>query len=171
MKPEISLALTVTILVLLGIPPYLHPQSLDCTDAIHIGCNPAITVSGDTTGKPNNVNSYTGVTWDESGPEDIYTVEPDGIGDIYAILTMLSADLDVFLLDECDETTTLGFGSNTAHVFNADTGTYYIVVDGYDGAEGSYDLTIHMSCSATSTPTPTGTWYTFTRRSGLHGRN
>ena len=88
--------------------------ALDCSGAVDLGCVSSVTVSGDTTGKTSSVTTYNCVTWPEDGPEDVYIIRPDGTGNIDAVLTMMTADLDVFILSACDETTCLAYGNTNA---------------------------------------------------------
>lgn len=64
-------------------------------------------------------------------------------------LTNLSADLELFLLDACDRSRCLAFsqeGGTTNEIITANLapGEYYIVVDGYNGAVGTYDLSVQF---------------------------
>jgi hypothetical protein len=53
--------------------------------------------------------------------------------------------LDTFILSSCDENSTLAYGDEVASFSNAPPSTYFIVVDGYQRASGSY--TLDISCS------------------------
>lgn len=127
----------------------VNPGTLDCSAVIQAGVGG--TFFGDTTGAPFNVHRYSCVNWNESGPERIYRVASTRIGTIRATLRNLTADLDVFILAACDETTCLVAGESfplagidQATLENAPLGTYYVVVDGYAGAHGPYTLTIEV---------------------------
>jgi hypothetical protein len=54
----------------------------------------------------------------------------------------MTADLDVFFLGSCDEADCLYYGNSTFTTMCLDPGTYYIVVDGYNGATSDYTLTV-----------------------------
>jgi hypothetical protein len=108
-------------------------------------------VSGDTTGRANHIDDYDCVGWDESGPEVVYSLDlPTALAPytITATLSDLSVDLDVFLLstEGCYAGDCAGDTSNpdgdTATATGVTGGTYYIVVDGYSGAAGSYTLSV-----------------------------
>lgn len=80
--------------------------------------------------------------WLMTGPEDVYKLETSG-GDFYAYVGTDGQDLDIFLLRVS------GFGledlecvASGNQVINTtiDEGTYYLVVDGYQGASGNYVL-------------------------------
>lgn len=49
----------------------------------------------------------------------------------------------------------LAYGDRYLNYTTNSAGLYYLVVDGYQGAIGSFDL--HISCPARPTPTPAAT--------------
>lgn len=117
---------------------------LDCSAAISTSCGGSY--RGDTTGAPSNVTYYNCARWQESGPEEVYVLTTETTGDIIATLNDLSSvDLDVFILASCDGMSCLAYGENAAKYRNAPPGTYYIVVDGYKGASGSYTLSVRCT--------------------------
>ena len=80
--------------------------------------------------------------WSESGPERVHAIIVTSPTTLIASLSNLGGnDLDVFILTSCSSGSCLAFGDNTASA-NVGPGTYYIVVDGYQGAVGSYTLTL-----------------------------
>jgi hypothetical protein len=108
-------------------------------------------ISGDTTGRASHIEDYGCVGWYESGPEVIYSLDlPTTFAPytITAALSDLSVDLDVFLLstDGCYTGNCAGVTSSpdgdTATATGVAGGTYYIAVDGYFGAAGSYTLSV-----------------------------
>ena len=124
---------------------------LDCGAAVATSCGGAY--QGDTTDAPSNVTYYNCARpWQESGPEDVYVLTTADSGDIVATLDDISVDLDVFILSYCDAMSCLAYGDNAAKYRNGPPGTYYIVVDGYKGASGSYTLRVRcgkgLDCSA-----------------------
>ena len=115
-------------------------RALDCTGAILSGCN--IVVPGDNTGGPTNVDEYSCVPWNESGPEVVYElVIPFSPTTVTVTLSDMSADLDIFLLSTCHEDACITY-ANTSFTVPLTAGTYYLVVDGFLGAVSSYTLTI-----------------------------
>ena len=76
---------------------------LDCANAIPIACGEQ--VSGDNTGMPNNVDTYSCVGWEESGGEVVYelVLDPPNRHIIEADISPEGCDLDVFILASCDE--------------------------------------------------------------------
>jgi len=124
---------------------------LDCSAAVSTSCGGSY--QGDTTGAPSNVTYYNCARpWKESGPEEVYALTTETTGDIVATLDDIAVDLDVFILASCDAMSCLAYGNNTAKYRNAPPGTYYIVVDGCNGASGSYTLRVRcgkgLDCSA-----------------------
>jgi len=123
---------------------------LDCSSAVHVPCGGG-TFSGNTSTGSNDVDIYSPCTaWFETGKENVYRVDTTGTGDIIARLSGMTENLDVFILDDCDENSCIAFGNITAEAHLIPPGTYYVVVDGYEGAEGNYTLTISSSCSSTT---------------------
>jgi len=120
----------------------VNSGQLDCSAVINAGVGGTFT--GDTTGAPFDVHRYSCEKWNESGPERIYRVASNRSGTIRATLSKMSVDLDVFILAACDETTCLAAGNLQATRKDAPLGTYYVVVDGYAGAHGSYTLSIEV---------------------------
>ncbi|MCK4546469.1 MAG: PPC domain-containing protein [Candidatus Eisenbacteria sp.] len=123
-------------------PTYVTRGLLDCSDAIPIYCDDVVT--GDNTGAANNVETYGCVSWTESGGEVVYELVIPG-PECYIVTAALSdmiCDLDVFILGSCEEADCITFGNTSATTPCLEPGTYYIVVDGYFGAECSYTLTI-----------------------------
>ncbi len=126
-------------------------QMLDCSVAIPLNCG---TVSGTTVGAPSNVSAYSCTGWNESGPEAVYEFVITGpeCYDVTATISGLAADLDVFILGSCDENDCLTFGDTIAAAGCLQPGTYYIVVDGYNGAESAFTLAV--DCVDCDCPVP-----------------
>lgn len=111
-----------------------------CT-AIPIACG--ATVSGSTVGGSTSNVQYSCINWDESGPEVLYQLVTTSVGDITATLSNLSDDMDVFLLSDCDVNACLAAADLTFTYQNAPADTYYIAVDGFQGASGTYTLSVN----------------------------
>ena len=112
--------------------------------------------SGSTIGAPSIFNGYSCFVGDQSGPERLYVITTTLTNKLSASLSALTADLDVFILAAADPAACLAYGDNTAMIMAAPPGAYYIAVDGYAGAAGSYTLSV--SCGGpTPTTTATGT--------------
>ena len=101
------------------------------------------TLNDDTTGRPSLVDSYGCETWDESGPEAVFALQVDEDVLPSVMLDSPLADLDVFLLSECDSDSCLA-----AHISQfmvelpARAAPYYLIVDGFQGAAGAFNLTL-----------------------------
>lgn len=113
-------------------------------------------VYGSTAGRRNYFSVYPSCyVGDESGPERLYQVTTAAHGDISASLSNLDADLDVFILMAPQAGACLAYGDNVASARNLPAGTYYIAVDGFQGAAGNFRLAVGCA-AATATPVPTG---------------
>ncbi|MFH1278035.1 MAG: hypothetical protein ABIK65_06630 [Candidatus Eisenbacteria bacterium] len=126
-------------------------RALDCSAAIPIACGQVVT--GNNTGMPNNVSAYSCVGWTEGGGEVVYEFVVDAVCySVSATLSGMSVDLDVFVLNGCDETQCIAYGNTIATTACLEPGTYYIVVDGYGTAQGAFTLTV--SCTECECPVP-----------------
>lgn len=123
-------------------------EDQDFTASFPLDCGGATTLTsgvsfmGDTTGRNSDVAGYSCIFWNEDGPEQVHVINTLGGGDIVATLSDHSVDLDVFILSECEVLACRAHGDNTTSITNAGTGTYYVVVDGYNGAAGTYTLDV-----------------------------
>ena len=128
---------------------YCEPIRLTCADPGVIECGDVII--DDTTGAPNLINSYPSCTsFPQTGGEHVYTFVPEESGEVTVDLTELFADLDLLILEGgCDGGLCIAYSAGVGDeqvVFDGVAGTtYYIVVDGYDGAHSSY--TLSLTCS------------------------
>jgi hypothetical protein len=100
-------------------------------------------------GSTNIVKSYTCNAKDVyDGPEYAYVYTAPYDGSVTATLTNETAETDIFILDTtasgCDPTACLGWGYASATVTVKAGQNYYIVVDGFAGANGKYNL--ELSC-------------------------
>jgi len=123
-------------------PKFITRGLLDCTNAIVVDCGAV--VNGTNVGAPTNVAYYSCTSWNESGGEVVYEITLAG-PDCYVVTATLSnmaCDLDIFLLASCDEGDCIDYGGVSVVSPCLEPGTYYIVVDGYNGAECSYTLTV-----------------------------
>ncbi len=121
------------------------PQTL-CDAVIPASCGNLLTAES-TSGGTDLVEHYPNCAWDESGRERIYSISLQEGETVTATLLNSSADLDLFLIPVCDfaPLTEVTFGNREVTYTAPSTGTYYLVVDGSHGAQGTFDLMI--SCS------------------------
>jgi len=136
----------------LAAPP-AAAAALDCSAAVEVELGQAY--DGDNTGLPDNVSMYACSDWDESGGEVVYELVLDDPGVCYEVTGTLSdliGDLDVYFLGSCDEEDCLTYGNTYFTSDCLEEGTYYIVVDGYGGAEGPFTLTV--TCVECTCPLP-----------------
>jgi C1A family cysteine protease len=135
--------------------PAPAPPCLDCNNAPSL--TPGTLYRGQTTvDGPSDISTYGCSGRTESGPEKVYQVSTSSTGDLTAALTNLgTTDLDVFILSACDPTSCLAFGETAAIYANAPPGTYYIVVEGNNGASGTFDL---QATVARRLPDLSGAW-------------
>jgi hypothetical protein len=123
-------------------PVKFEPSSrvlIDCANAIPINCGDVVT--GDNTGLPSNFDSYGCGYSSETGGEIFYVLTLTQIMEVSVALSGMTADLDVFL-GTCDEDLNCIAYGNVSFTTTLEAGDYYIVVDGYYGAESAYTLTV-----------------------------
>jgi hypothetical protein len=146
--------------------PTRTPTSwIDTSRAIRAHCLGVFT--GDTTGKPNNAHHYGTLDWDESGPEDVYILVKTVTSDLTISLEYSTGDLDVFLLYEPYPPALLKGGDSEITQRELAPGTYYIVVDGFQGSMGPYRLTVN--CEGEPMPTSTATLRPTATNTPVHG--
>jgi hypothetical protein len=148
-------------------------NDLNCTGGV---CVPAGTlVDGSVSswdnggvGSTNAVNGYScQPNWDESGPEFAYyfvasqngqaTVNVTEVADeVIELLFGPLDDLDVFVLDgngACDPSACVAGGDSTVSWTVTTGSAWYIVVDGYQGDQSAYDLSLNVVPSTPSSET------------------
>lgn len=114
---------------------------LDCSGAIEVDLNVGV-YNGTTVGAPNNVTFYGCSAWNEGGGEVVYRVTFPADVTWEVGLSGLSADLDLAVLDACDESLgCLIVVDSGVYVSEPYPGEFYFVVDGYNGASGPFTLT------------------------------
>jgi hypothetical protein len=122
--------------------------------ATPVGCGGV--VRGTTVGETNKLNGYSCYVGDEHGPDALFVITTTETALLSAALTGLSADLDVFILSAPTPSACLVYGDNTATLPLAPSGVYYVSVDGFAGAAGSYTLSLicgNVTATATATAT------------------
>jgi exo-beta-1,3-glucanase (GH17 family) len=125
---------------------YTTPSQGTCANPYSLTLGQAF--NGNTAGGQSSFGSYNCVGWNESGPERVHTITLGSAGTLTATLSNLAGiDLDIFILSSCNASSCLAFGDNAAGA-NIGPGTYYILVDGFEGAIGGYTLTVNVSGSS-----------------------
>jgi subtilisin-like proprotein convertase family protein len=107
-------------------------------------------VSGNTAddGMPRLIDRYACTTWNASGPEIAYSFSPtdNGIATAALIDVAEGQDLDIYVLDDlgegCHSDGCITYGDVDAPFEYFAGKTYYLVVDGYLDAAGSFSLTL-----------------------------
>ena len=119
---------------------------LNCANATQINCGQQ--VQGTTVGGSDQIVQWSCSTAYTSGKERIYSFVSAEEKFAFASLTGLTSDLDIFVLEACNPNNCIASSNksgteNEAVVFFAPPGKlFYIVVDGYYDAEGSFSLSI-----------------------------
>lgn len=117
----------------------------ECAALEDIACDRSI--PGNTAGQPDVMDVYPCAGWDASGPEAVYTFTPASNGTVALSLLDTTVDLDLYVLEgSCREDRCITFGDTTVSLTGTAGTEYFIVVDGYGGAEGSFIL--HANCPA-----------------------
>ena len=115
------------------------------------------TIVADTHSGKNNVSRYAcRPTWSEEGPELVYRLELGQPQPVTAMFLTTTVDLDLFLLPSAYPETCLAGADNTLK-YDIQPGIYYLVVDGYKGAAGAFQMRLDCPAGTQATPTPTRT--------------
>jgi hypothetical protein len=122
--------------------PGANKAALDCSAATYVSLDN--TYTGTTVGAPSNVSTYSCSFWTESGPEVVYILELPTPAMFTIDLNLLgTADLDLAVLDACDEDLGCLIVADTGvETLSPIQGTLYLVVEGYAGAAGPYELVL-----------------------------
>lgn len=117
-------------------------KALDCGSAISVMLDN--TYSGTTVGAPSLVSTYGCSPWSESGPEVVYILElTEPTMFTIDVVPEAGVDLDLAVLDACDpDLGCLIVVDTGVETLSPLTGTFYLVVEGYGGAAGAYDLVL-----------------------------
>ena len=143
---------------------------LDCSNAETLTCGQ--TVSGTNLYGADNVSLYSQGNYfnvENNGPEVVYTFSLVSPGNVTINLSGFDQNLELFLLSSCDRGTLLEHSTRSGTLNEnisrfLQAGTYYIVVDGYNGAVSDFDLS--LSCPASCACTLTATFNTIPANCG-----
>ncbi len=122
---------------------------LNCNNAIQLACGE--TYNGNNSNGDDNVSLYgcSGNIYnvENNGPEIVHYFTVTQAGEVKISLTNLSANLELFLLSDCDRGACLDFSqkdgtSSESITADLSPGVYYVVVDGKNGATSNYKLKV-----------------------------
>jgi hypothetical protein len=118
-----------------------------CVQAWSLTCGSTDSASTLSPSATNAVTTYGCSSWNESGPEYTYEFVAPGNQNVEVSLSNLNGtDLDIFVLDNssgsCNEGNCADQGNVLASFSSVAGQTYYFVVDGYQGAAGSFDISV-----------------------------
>ena len=117
---------------------------LDCSGQIEL--LDGVTAYGTNVGAVNNVSMYGCSSWSETGGEVVYHMYLDGWYDWAMVINMGGCDLDIAVLNMCDEDLgCIGVVDSSVNGINGWTGDVYFVVDGYNGAACTFDITVTLT--------------------------
>ncbi|MGD9546423.1 MAG: hypothetical protein AB7V45_02640 [Candidatus Krumholzibacteriia bacterium] len=115
---------------------------LDCSGAVEIALDNVY--YGTNVGAPNNVDYYSCSTWLESGGEVVYHLFLAEPAMWEASVVGNGCDLDLAVLDSCDEDLGCLIVADSGVVTNVPvSGDFYFVIDGYSGAACNFNFTIN----------------------------
>lgn len=142
-----------------GVPdaPHVTPTpTVDIGAATPLACGQAAV--GNTSGAANNASVYGCAPWlPLTGPERVFSLSLGADAAVDALLSGLSSDLDLLLLNGSSPASCIAHGDNAISARGLAAGVYYLVVDGFDGAAGPFQLNVWCPLAVTVTPTPTVT--------------
>lgn len=121
----------------------------NCNNAMAVSCGNSYAGNNAMSGYNYSSYTYNGQTTAESGPEAVYKFTVAANSGFTINLTGLSGDLDLFLLNSCNGNNAVVAQSGHSNasnesitVNNLPAGTYYIVVDGWNGCISNFLLSI-----------------------------
>ena len=119
-----------------------------CQVADAIGCGDSKSSNTTAPGSTNLLDSYACSPWNESGPEYAFTFTAPTDSYVTATLGGMSADLDIFIIEDtgsgCETDDCVEYGDMDTTFVALAGSTYYVIVDGFNGAQGPFSL--HLQC-------------------------
>ena len=117
-----------------------------CRPTSRIACGETHASRNDAPGSTNAVDLWACRPYPEQGPEMTFEFVPTADANVTVTLSNMTADLDIFVLRDdglgCNDASCIG-GANATLTFPATAGTtYFLVVDGYLGARGAFDISV-----------------------------
>jgi hypothetical protein len=125
-----------------------------CAAARPLKCGDFVSDSTALSGRPSVWFGYGGTARGETGREVVYAFQSTNDCAVTVELGPTTVDLDLFALSACNplsgnfaaSSTPLDIQTVEAVSWINRPGTVYIVVDGYNGAEGAYSLDVRCTC-------------------------
>ena len=122
---------------------------LDCTEAQSLTCGEAFSYNNMYGNDDVSLYGCDGNIYnvENNGPEVVHHFTNTEAGIVTIILEDLDENLELFLLRDCDRGECMEYSQNSGtsdEIITAflEPGTYYVVVDGYNGAVSDYTLTV-----------------------------
>jgi len=117
-----------------------------CENPLPLKCGDRLNHSTLVQGRDNVWNDYGCSQRWMSGPEAIYVIQPPAGCQVTMRLENLAADLDLFLLTSCSFESCTQAAATTINFTPQASPPYFVAVDGYNGAAGSYTLQVDCTC-------------------------
>ena len=118
-----------------------------CDNPLPLQCGDRLNHSTLIQGRANVWNDYGCSQRWMSGPEAIYVIQPPAGCQVTMRLENLAADLDLFLLTSCSFESCTQAAATTINFTPQASQPYFVAVDGYNGAAGSYTLEVDCTCA------------------------
>jgi hypothetical protein len=126
----------------------------ECSPALPLRCGDRLEHDTRVQGRPNVWSGYNASARLESGAETVYALKTSTACQVETQLYNLTVDLDLFLLTSCGWLANSLASSTPLDLQTVETmsfatqaeQTYFVIVDGYDGDEGSYTLQVDCTC-------------------------
>lgn len=131
----------------------LAAETLDCSRPRDLTCGAARDSSN--VGAPNQVSYYGCSEYEESAGEVVYRFVLQSYSTVSLRLDGMQEDLDLFVLSGCSPDACIGSSTGVSvETWSGclPAGTYYVVVDGFDGGASAFRLS--MSCTSCIPCTP-----------------
>ena len=127
---------------------------LQCQEAVSLECG--VPYQGNNLNGGDNVSLYRSgqiLNVENNGPEVVHTFTVTEQAPVTIELRDLTANLELFLLSACDQNSCIKYSQNPgtqSELIQAliEPGTYYVVVDGYNGSVGDYTLQVDCAPAA-----------------------
>jgi hypothetical protein len=131
-----------------GSDPAPAPTGGFCSPVTGLVCGASISATTAGPGATSAIGNYSVSNWDATGPELAYAFTAQTTGTVTATMSDIESgqDLDIYIIQNngsgCHSDNSIAYG-NIAATWEATAGTtYFVVVDGYVGAVGSFVLDI-----------------------------